>query len=94
MSALGINVGTQGAFLAGCLRGQGLLIDELGSSFPLDIVSTVEERALVSDESWRQDGMALDVPEPEIELAPSEIDAELLYERLQRERESDEVLVS
>ena len=94
ISALGLNA-DEGDFLAGCLRGQGLLIDALGSSFPLDIVSTRMEADLVTDDSWRQDGMNLVMPEAELRRDPSELaEADLLYELLQRDQESDEVLGS
>ena len=94
VDALGLSQ-DEGAFLAGSLRGQGLLINESGTSFPMDIVSTALERDLVEDQSWRQDGLLL--PTPEVELAQDARhlgDAGLLLERLQRERESDEVQVS
>ena len=45
-----------GAFLASALRGQGVLINEAGSVFPMEIVSTALERDVVLDDSWRQDG--------------------------------------
>lgn len=94
VEALGLNP-DEGSFLAGCLRGQGLLIDETGSSYPLDIISTPEEAALVTDDSWRQDGSNLLLPEALLERQPAELaDAELLLERLRRERESDEAPVS
>ena len=94
VDALGLSQ-DEGFFLAGSLRGQGLLISETGTSFPIDIVSTQLERELVEDQAWRQDGLLLPTPEAELEQDASQIgDAELLLERLQRERESDEVLVS
>ena len=95
-----------GAFLAGSLRGQGVLIGETGSVYPIEITSTVEERDLVLDDSWRQDGMN---PEDEevvevmdsfegggaetgILLEGAGGDVQGLAERLQRrlERESNE----
>ena len=45
-----------GAFLGSALRGQGVLINEAGSVFPMEIVSTALEREVVLDDSWRQDG--------------------------------------
>ena len=80
-----------GQFLAGALRGQGVLVNEAGSFFPMEIVSTGAERDLVSDESWRQDGDVLPgmlEPDPEVRVDEA---AEFLHERLQRERELDEV---
>ena len=55
VEALGLDDET-GAYLAGSLRGQGILIGENGSPYPIEIVSTVLERELVTDDSWRQDG--------------------------------------
>ena len=81
-----------GEFLAGALRGQGLLINESGSSFPLSITSTPEERDLVTDESWRQDGLSLPASEADLRLKPQDLgDPDRLYERLQRDRGADEV---
>ncbi len=80
-----------GQFLAGALRGQGVLVNEAGSFFPLEIVSTALERDLVLDDSWRQDGSATqEVIEPDPAKRPKEI-AETLHERLKLEREMDEV---
>ena len=47
---------SNGAFLAGALRGQGILVGEQGNTFPVEIVSTLEERQLVLDQSWRRHG--------------------------------------
>ena len=94
VEALGLNA-DEGDFLAGCLRGQGLLINDLGSSFPVDIVSTGPEAALVTDDAWRQDGMNLPAPEADLRREPVELaDPDLLYERLQRDREADEIPAS
>ena len=94
IDALGLSE-DEGAFLAGSLRGQGLLISETGTTFPMDIVSTALERELVEDQAWRQDGLLLPTPEGELVPDASHLgDAGLLLERLQRERESDEVQVS
>ena len=94
VDALGLSQ-DEGAFLVGSLRGQGLLISETGTTFPIDIVSTALERELVEDQAWRQDGLLLPTPEAELEQDASHLgDADLLLERLQRERESDEVQVS
>ena len=94
VEALGLNA-DEGDFLAGCLRGQGLLINDLGSSFPVDIVSTGPEAALVTDDAWRQDGMNLPPLEADLRREPVELaDPDLLYERLQRDREADEIPAS
>ena len=82
-----------GQFLAGSLRGQGILVNEAGSCFPIEIVSTTLERDLVTDDAWRQDGDALPVVELDEDARKQEV-GDLLYERLQREREADEALVS
>ena len=91
VEALGLSR-DEGEFLAGALRGQGLLINESGSSFPLSITSTPEERDLVTDESWRQDGLSLPPSEADLRLEPKDLgDPDRLYERLQRDRGGDEV---
>ena len=43
-------------FLAGALRGQGVLVGESGDCFPVEIVSTQLERDVVLDDGWRRDG--------------------------------------
>ena len=80
-----------GNFLAGALRGQGVLVSETGTCFPIEIVATDEEKLLVMDDSWRQDGdqPAAEIIEPDPSLRPEEI-AEHLEERLRREREMEE----
>ena len=85
VDALGLSR-DEGEFLAGSLRGQGLLINEAGVSFPIEIVSTPAERDLVTDDSWRQDGSAYIIPEAVLDPLP---DAEGLLEALNREREAD-----
>ena len=47
-------------YLKSVARGQGLLITDDGN-FPMEIVSTPEERLLINDEAWRQDGEGDDV---------------------------------
>ena len=47
-------------YLKNVARGQGLLITDDGN-FPMEIVSTPEERLLINDEAWRQDGEGDDV---------------------------------
>ena len=90
VEALGLGP-DEGSFLAGCLRGQGLLINSLGTSFPMEVVSTALERELVLDETWRQDGLTLPTPEAELEQDHLRFaDPDMLLERLQRERENDE----
>ena len=91
VEALGLN-DEVGQFLAGALRGQGVLVGESGNYFPIEIVSTQLERDLVTDDSWRQDGevvvdSGLEEDERERELA------EMLQHRLQRERESEAAVV-
>lgn len=54
-TALGLNDDVAG-FLAGSVRGQGVLVGERGDCYPLDIVSTAQERTVVLDQSWRRDG--------------------------------------
>ena len=55
--ALGLNDDVAG-FLAGSVRGQGVLVGERGDCYPLEVVSTPEERVVVMDQSWRGDGDA------------------------------------
>ena len=82
-----------GHFLAGSLRGQGVLVNETGTCFPIEIVSTALERDLVTDDAWRTDGDTLPQVELDADARQSEV-GELLYDRLQRERELDDALVS
>ena len=82
-----------GHFLAGSLRGQGILVNETGTCFPIEIVSTALERDLVTDDSWRTDGDTLPQMELDEDARQAEV-GDLLYERLQREREMDDALVS
>ena len=51
-------------FLKACVTGQGLLITDAGK-FPVQVVSTPEERDLLLDDSWRSDGEGYD-PEQEL----------------------------
>ena len=51
---------TVSVYLKSVSRGQGLLITDDGN-FPMEIVSTPEERLLINDEAWRQDGEGIDV---------------------------------
>ncbi len=87
VAALGLSP-DEGSFLAGSLRGQGLLINESGVSFPIEIVSTNLERDLVTDDAWRRDGSELedDEPIPQATLEPLP-DQEAMLTALQRERE-------
>lgn len=55
VEALGLDDDAAG-FLAGCMRGQGIMVGEAGDVYPVEIVSTERERDLVLDQSWRQDG--------------------------------------
>ena len=88
VDALGLNDDVS-QFLAGALRGQGILVGEQGNFFPIEIVSTELERELVTDDSWRQDGNELPEMLEEEELPPeSSVDlAERLEYRLRQERE-------
>ena len=47
-------------YLKSVSRGQGLLMTDDGN-FPMEIVSTPEERLLINDEAWRQSGEGDDV---------------------------------
>lgn len=90
VDALGLS-SDDGNFLASSLRGQGLLINESGVCFPIEITSTSAERELVLDDSWRQDGASLIVPEATLEpLDPDSVDVDAIVERVRREREGDE----
>ena len=76
-------------FLAGALRGQGVLVGEQGNFFPIEIVSTQLERELVLDDSWRLDG---ETPPVEAVLEEGEMEmemAERLQLRLRQEREGE-----
>ena len=89
VEALGLSEDV-GNFLAGALRGQGVLVSETGTCFPIEIVATNEEKALVMDDSWRQDGdQTQEIIEPDPSMRPEEL-AEHLEQRLRREREMDE----
>ena len=80
-----------GQFLAGSLRGQGVLVNESGTCFPIEIVSTAKERELVMDTGWLTDGEAL--PVVELDEAERQMEfSEMLLERLRREREEDAAL--
>ena len=80
-----------GHFLAGALRGQGVLVNESGTPFPIEITATEAEKQLVMDDSWRQDGdRPQEIMEIDEEQRPGEL-AEMLHERLQRERELEQV---
>lgn len=47
------------SFLATALRGQGVLVDQHGSAFPLEVISTAAERELILDQSWRFHGESM-----------------------------------
>ena len=53
--ALGLS-GSAARFLAGSQRGEGLLVGSQGDTYPIEIVSTPEERTLVLDRSWIHHG--------------------------------------
>ena len=42
--------------LSGVMRGQGILVNEGGDTYPVHIVSTQEERDLLHDRNWLHDG--------------------------------------
>ena len=79
-----------GQFLAGALRGMGVLVGESGDVYPVEIVSTQLERDLITDDSWRQDGERLPAVEVDDTHRNEEM-AELLEMRLQKEREEEAV---
>ena len=88
VDALALN-GDVSMFLAGALRGQGVLVDERGKFFPIEIISTEKERELVMDDSWRQDGDQLPaMGEVEEEVRVAEM-AEMLQHRVHLEREEE-----
>ena len=90
VDALGLS-DDDGSFLSSSLRGQGLLINEAGICFPIEITSTAAERGLVLDDAWRQDGSSLIVPEATLDpIDAADIDVEAIAERVRREREGDE----
>ena len=93
VEALGLT-SDEGDFLAGSLRGQGLLINENGICFPIDIVSTTEERDLVTDEGWRTHGENLTIPEADLNRDLSNLNDSAFLERIERERASDEIMAS
>ena len=55
-------------YLKGCVTGQGLLVTDQGK-FPVEVVSTPMEHALLTDESWRQDGEGYDSELEQAEMA-------------------------
>ena len=66
VEALALNA-ESAAFLAGSIRGQGVLVGPQGDSYPIQIVATNEENALVTDMGWLKDGSA-EEPLPEVNL--------------------------
>ena len=87
--ALGLSEDATG-FLAGCMRGQGLLVGPYGDCYPIDIVSTAEERDVVLDRLWMQQGE--EKPEIEEDYDIEEDDEELgdrLVSMLEAERVAD-----
>lgn len=53
-NALGLD-DTSVQYLKGVARGQGLLVSERGN-FPVEVLSTPEERLLINDDGWRYQG--------------------------------------
>ena len=84
VEALGLN-NDCASFLSGTLRGQGILVSEWGN-FPIEVVSTPEERALINDDSWRQDGAVLEIEDG---IDDPEALASSLRSRVHRERMPD-----
>ena len=56
------------AFLAQSIRGQGILVGPNGESYPIAVVATREEDALVTDMGWLSDGSVAEEPMPDVEL--------------------------
>lgn len=54
-------------FLKACVTGQGLLVTDYGK-FPVEVVSTPEEQALLLDDSWRRDGEGYDQEQEMLEM--------------------------
>ena len=79
-----------GHFLSGALRGQGVLVGESGSVFPVEVVATKMEQDLVTDEAWRTHGERLPAPGVDEGERIAEI-AETLERRVQHERDLDAV---
>ena len=80
-------------FLGGVLRGQGVLVGERGDVYPVEIVSTMLEREMVTDDSWRQDGDGgLDDMEVDEKVRQLEL-ADMLAVNVEREQ-GDRVMVS
>ena len=100
--ALGLNSDVS-EFLSASLRGQGVLVGERGDCYPLEIVSTPEEREILLDRSWLTDGQATGEDAPGHDLVPNPdaaLDEEArnkegladdLMRRLAAEREADAV---
>ena len=87
--ALGLSEDVE-QFLGGVLRGQGVLVGERGDVYPVEIVSTDLERAMVVDDSWRQDG---DAPMDEVDIGLMERQlelAEILEVTVRKEQEERE----
>lgn len=92
------------AFLAQSIRGQGILVGPHGESYPIAVVATREEDALVTDMGWLSDGSVADEPMPEVELdyevpvvagpaAGAVASRGLSLERLESERVAEEMPV-
>ena len=79
-----------GHFLSGALRGQGVLVGESGSVFPVEVVATKMEQDLVTDEAWRTHGERLPAPEIDEGERIAEI-ADTLERRVQHERDLEAV---
>ena len=93
--ALGLNSDVAG-FLAASMRGQGVLVGERGDCYPIEIVSTPEERTVLLDRSWLRDGdsPAEDVMEVEdIVVNESSVDelGDMLLRTVNRERNDEDI---
>jgi hypothetical protein len=53
--ALGLNEDMR-EFLESSLRGQGLLVDERGGAYPIQVVATPQESELIENRDWLNDG--------------------------------------
>ena len=93
-SALGLNDDVTG-FLSASMRGQGVLVGERGDCYPVEIVSTPEERTVVMDRSWLRDGEGGDegddpVDDIDVDDASPEDIEDMLLKNLSFERSADE----
>ena len=94
--ALALNADVAG-FLAASLRGQGVLVGERGDCYPIEIVSTPEERTVLLDRSWLRDGdsAADDVSSATEEMFVDEASegelGDMLLRTVNRERNDEDI---